>query len=189
MVLNSEILRNNPKVLADNHFNYMVLDVSHVVDSEMYDRFEYSLNITNARNAFEMINQLWKDLGVKRELDVSIFNPITDAIYSEEPFTDKQLKHYFSVMKEFEETLTAFRSFNASLDNVFIQDRIEMVLMGVSLKTQENNSKKLEAHEGVGDRFGSAKYNYYNGKIDYKTFLSLTKDIFKELEEPGEKAA
>ena len=189
MILNSEILRSSSKLLADNYLKYMVLDVAHMVDSEMFDRFEHSLQILNVRNAFEMINQLWRNMEVKKELDTSILNPVIDAVYKQEPFNPEQFKQFFTTMKEFEKALRAFRPFNPALDSVFIDDEVEMFLLGVSLDVQKANKKEIEKHEGISEKYNKAKYFFYEDKTNYKTFISTVKDIFKDLEEPGDKAA
>lgn len=189
MVLNSEILKNNSRVLADNHYKYMILDVAHMVDSEMFDRFESSLQILNVRNAFEMINQLWRDMEVIKELDVTILNPVIDAIYKQEPFNQEQLKQFFTTMKEFEKALRAFRPFNAALDSVFINDEVEMFLLGISLDVQKANKEAIENHEGISEKYNNAKYEYFEDKTDYKTFISTLEDLFKDLEQPGKDEA
>lgn len=189
MVLNNEILKNNSKVLADNHYRYMVLDVAHMVDSEMFDRFESSLQILNVRNAFEMINQLWRNMQVKKELDVTILNAVIDVIYNHEPFSQEQLKQFFTTMKEFEKALRAFRPFNAALDSVFINDEVEMLLLGISLNVQKANKEIIEKHEGISEKYSNAKYHYFEDKIDYRTFISTLEDLFKDLEQPGKDKA
>ena len=191
MILSTDYLKNNMDEIIKHPYNYMILSMKDIVDSDTFSSFEYGLNILYARNVFEMVNQLWRNMGVKRELDVSIFNEVTDAIYSQKPFSEKQIKEYFTVMKEFEGVVKAFRSFNGELETVCIDSDIELMLLGWSFDWQKQtvNSDKLHSCDGLVDQYSDIKWKYFEGEIDLKKFLSQVDKLFNEAKKSNGKAA
>jgi hypothetical protein len=57
------------------------------------------------------------------------------------------------------------------------------------MEVQKINKKEIDKHEGISEKYNNAKYEYFESKINYKTFISKVEDLFKDLEEPGDKAA
>jgi hypothetical protein len=171
MVLPTSYVKINLNDIKENAGNYMVFNAKHLNFSEDKKRVGCAMEAVMLCNSINWANNLIKEMGSKKRLNVDIIFEASKAVLMGRAFTDDELYQFYKTMREIEAFGNAIEKFNT--DDLFLSYELEFTLLGVSLENQkENTDKEREIHE----KYGDAKFS----GLDLNSFIKEAKRISKE---------
>jgi len=171
MVLPTSYVKINLNDIKEHTDNYMVFSTKRLNFSEDKKRVGCAMEAVMLCNSLKWANNLYKEMGSKKRLNVDIIFEASKAVLMGRAFTDDELYQFYQTMREILAFGNAIEKFNT--DDLFLSYELEFFLLGISLKNQKKNTdKEKELHEMYGD----AKFS----GLDLDSFIKEAKRISKE---------
>lgn len=136
-----------------NGINTIVINTEHI---KPVNRFALSVEV------LETISNIKQSMG--KDYDTTVFYKAIDSILTAKKMSNKDLKEFFKCSKKITDK------------EIYLSEKLEMLLMGFDLKNFQNSNDLLNAKI---DSFSNCIYDYFQSEIKYKELIKKLNDVLK----------
>ena len=167
MVLNNELLVDHSGMVKSNYRNYTLLATGHYDFKADKNVFEEGVQIWNLCNCIRIANKFLLKSKISKPIDYCILYSVLEAIETDKPFSDDELKDYLVFNQKMEQLCKGLGAIAPSyVEVMFIDSATDLTLIGYS-KDKQNKFQQLndEAWDEAVDNMFRLKIDALKGKI------------------------
>ena len=162
------------------HRKYRILDISHLSDEADREKFNYSIEILDVMNYYSKINDMFKKLGFKKEIDYSILLEAITYLLQDKPFSDEQLTRYFQLDLEVNH-ITGSMDMIVEYEDYMISYEAEFILLG--LTCEKYLKAKEDLQNDVFDKYARNLFKMEKKIWSIDKFITEARKLLKTIKD------
>lgn len=185
MILSSKDIYQNiaKEILASPHSlhrKYGILDISHLPGDTARAKFDYAIEILDMLYFYYEVNNVFKKLGFKKEIDPSILYETITHVFQDKPFSDEQLTRYFQLKREFKHITDSMGNI-LDYEDYMISWEVEFNLLGLTYDEYKRAEDDLQ--DSLFDNYATSSYKMEIDQWSIDEFIARAKELLNPIKD------